>query len=83
MQFDKPLSHFFLSAALSSQEVDLIREQVQQLISLPMWMCLLPVRCQTIILIKNLWCLFAHHVMAMFANSKGMNCFLAVMLIPI
>ncbi|MED6291634.1 hypothetical protein CHARACLAT_025583, partial [Characodon lateralis] len=27
-------------------EVDLIREQVQQLISLPMWMCLLPSRLQ-------------------------------------
>ncbi|XP_062863448.1 RNA helicase aquarius isoform X2 [Trichomycterus rosablanca] len=28
------------------EEVDLIREQVQQLISLPMWMCLLPSRLQ-------------------------------------
>lgn len=27
----------------SLQEVDLIREQVQKLVSLPMWMCLLPV----------------------------------------
>lgn len=44
-----------------SQEVDLIREQVQKLISLPMWMCLLPVRCQVIILITFFFYLLAHN----------------------
>ncbi|XP_007576287.1 RNA helicase aquarius [Poecilia formosa] len=34
----------FLDHCFNSLEVDLIREQVQQLISLPMWMCLLPSR---------------------------------------
>uniref|UniRef100_A0A8B9KSI8 RNA helicase aquarius n=1 Tax=Astyanax mexicanus TaxID=7994 RepID=A0A8B9KSI8_ASTMX len=36
----------FLDHCFNSLEVDLIREQVQQLISLPMWMCLLPSRLQ-------------------------------------
>ncbi|CAG10389.1 unnamed protein product [Tetraodon nigroviridis] len=36
----------FLDHCFNSLEVDLIREQVQQLISLPMWMCLLPTRLQ-------------------------------------
>ncbi|XP_055013721.1 LOW QUALITY PROTEIN: RNA helicase aquarius [Boleophthalmus pectinirostris] len=36
----------FLDHCFNSLEVDLIREQVQQLISLPMWMCLLPARLQ-------------------------------------
>uniref|UniRef100_A0A7N6C3Y8 RNA helicase aquarius n=1 Tax=Anabas testudineus TaxID=64144 RepID=A0A7N6C3Y8_ANATE len=36
----------FLDHCFNSLEVDLIREQAQQLISLPMWMCLLPVRRQ-------------------------------------
>uniref|UniRef100_A0A673Z151 Uncharacterized protein n=1 Tax=Salmo trutta TaxID=8032 RepID=A0A673Z151_SALTR len=34
----------FLHHRFNSLEVDLIREQMQQLILLPMWMCLLPVR---------------------------------------
>ncbi|KAK6481299.1 RNA helicase aquarius-like isoform X2 [Huso huso] len=34
----------FLDHCFNSLEVDLIREQVQQLISLPMWVCLLPTR---------------------------------------
>ncbi|MBN3298778.1 AQR helicase, partial [Amia calva] len=34
----------FLDHCFNSLEVDLIREQVQQLISLPMWVCLLPAR---------------------------------------
>lgn len=33
----------YCSVSLWLQEVDLIREQVQKLISMPMWMCLLPV----------------------------------------
>uniref|UniRef100_A0A673HDG2 Aquarius intron-binding spliceosomal factor n=1 Tax=Sinocyclocheilus rhinocerous TaxID=307959 RepID=A0A673HDG2_9TELE len=33
----------FLDHCFNSLEVDLIREQVQKLVSLPMWMCLLPV----------------------------------------
>ncbi|XP_063040700.1 RNA helicase aquarius isoform X2 [Engraulis encrasicolus] len=37
----------FLDHCFNSLEVDLIREQVQQLISLPMWMCLLPSRLQS------------------------------------
>ncbi|KAL0969673.1 hypothetical protein UPYG_G00230650 [Umbra pygmaea] len=36
----------FLDHCFNSLEVDLIRDQVQQLISLPMWMCLLPSRLQ-------------------------------------
>ncbi|XP_077394248.1 RNA helicase aquarius isoform X2 [Festucalex cinctus] len=36
----------FLDHCFNSLEVDLIREQVQQLISLPMWMCLIPSRLQ-------------------------------------
>ncbi|MFT7801790.1 intron-binding protein aquarius isoform X1 [Arapaima gigas] len=36
----------FLDHCFNSLEVDLIREQVQQLISLPMWICLLPTRLQ-------------------------------------
>uniref|UniRef100_A0AAX7TCD2 Aquarius intron-binding spliceosomal factor n=1 Tax=Astatotilapia calliptera TaxID=8154 RepID=A0AAX7TCD2_ASTCA len=36
----------FMDHCFNSLEVDLIREQVQQLISLPMWMCLLPSRLQ-------------------------------------
>lgn len=36
----------FLDHCFNSLEVDLIREQVQQLISLPMWMSLLPSRLQ-------------------------------------
>uniref|UniRef100_A0A665WPG2 Uncharacterized protein n=1 Tax=Echeneis naucrates TaxID=173247 RepID=A0A665WPG2_ECHNA len=36
----------FLDHCFNSLEVDLIREQVQQLISLPMWMCILPSRLQ-------------------------------------
>ncbi|XP_018583353.2 RNA helicase aquarius isoform X2 [Scleropages formosus] len=36
----------FLDHCFNSLEVDLIREQVQQLISLPMWICLLPARLQ-------------------------------------
>ncbi|XP_030641850.1 RNA helicase aquarius [Chanos chanos] len=36
----------FLDHCFNSLEVDLIREEVQQLISLPMWMCLLPSRLQ-------------------------------------
>uniref|UniRef100_A0A7N6C173 RNA helicase aquarius n=1 Tax=Anabas testudineus TaxID=64144 RepID=A0A7N6C173_ANATE len=36
----------FLDHCFNSLEVDLIREQAQQLISLPMWMCLLPSRLQ-------------------------------------
>ncbi|KAK6304572.1 hypothetical protein J4Q44_G00251580 [Coregonus suidteri] len=36
----------FLDHCFNSLEVDLIREQVQQLISLPMWTCLLPSRLQ-------------------------------------
>ncbi|XP_023807311.1 intron-binding protein aquarius isoform X2 [Oryzias latipes] len=36
----------FLDHCFNSLEVDLIREQVQQLVSLPMWMCLLPSRLQ-------------------------------------
>ncbi|XP_072313298.1 RNA helicase aquarius isoform X2 [Eucyclogobius newberryi] len=36
----------FLDHCFNSLEVDLIREQVQKLISLPMWMCLLPARLQ-------------------------------------
>lgn len=36
----------FLDHCFNSLEVDLIREQVQKLISLPMWMCLLPSRLQ-------------------------------------
>ena len=55
-----------------SQEVDLIREQVQQLISLPMWMCLLPVSCLPITLIKFLWLVYdAHQVMTLFDNFVG------------
>ncbi|XP_073783162.1 RNA helicase aquarius isoform X2 [Danio rerio] len=36
----------FLDHCFNSLEVDLIREQVQKLVSLPMWMCLLPTRLQ-------------------------------------
>ncbi|XP_015206361.1 RNA helicase aquarius [Lepisosteus oculatus] len=36
----------FLDHCFNSLEVDLIREQVQQLISLPMWVCLLPSRLE-------------------------------------
>ncbi|MBN3285523.1 AQR helicase, partial [Polyodon spathula] len=36
----------FLDHCFNSLEVDLIREQVQQLISLPMWVCLLPTRLE-------------------------------------
>ncbi|RXN26155.1 intron-binding aquarius isoform X2 [Labeo rohita] len=36
----------FLDHCFNSLEVDLIREQVQKLVSLPMWMCLLPMRLQ-------------------------------------
>uniref|UniRef100_A0A8C5HMY1 RNA helicase aquarius n=1 Tax=Gouania willdenowi TaxID=441366 RepID=A0A8C5HMY1_GOUWI len=36
----------FMDHCFNSLEVDLIREQVQQLISLPMWMCLPPSRLQ-------------------------------------
>lgn len=36
----------FLDHCFNSLEVDLIREQVQKLISMPMWMCLLPTRLQ-------------------------------------
>ncbi|TRZ02669.1 hypothetical protein DNTS_024402 [Danionella cerebrum] len=36
----------FLDHCFNSLEVDLIREQVQKLVSLPMWMCLLPARLE-------------------------------------
>ncbi|XP_057199883.1 RNA helicase aquarius isoform X3 [Triplophysa rosa] len=36
----------FLDHCFNSLEVDLIREQVQKLVSLPMWMCLIPTRLQ-------------------------------------
>lgn len=36
----------FLDHCFNSLEVDLIREQVQKLVSLPMWMCLLQTRLQ-------------------------------------
>lgn len=36
----------FLDHCFNSLEVDLVREQVQQLISLPIWICLLPARLQ-------------------------------------
>ncbi|XP_039598060.1 RNA helicase aquarius isoform X2 [Polypterus senegalus] len=36
----------FLDHCFNSLEVDLIRSQVQQLISLPMWVCLLPARLE-------------------------------------
>ena len=44
-----PFMYCFYNACFNGpfflQEMDLIREQVQKLISLPMWICLLPVRC--------------------------------------
>ncbi|XP_071832631.1 RNA helicase aquarius-like [Apostichopus japonicus] len=43
---EKTLLLTFLMHCFNSLEVDLIREQVQRLVSLPMWICLLPGRLE-------------------------------------
>ena len=37
----------FLDYCFNSMEVELVRRQVQRLVSLPMWICLLEVRSET------------------------------------
>ena len=45
-----------LISSFFTQEMDLIREQLQHLVSLPMWICLLPVFFLTIVLFQSMIC---------------------------
>lgn len=49
----------YIFVSLCLQEVDLIREQVQKLVSLPMWMCLLPVNITAFHVLYELYILLS------------------------